>query len=413
MRAGSPFHGIKFSDFFLADLTTCLEFERATRRLFGSDEMILGALATGAKALVGSTYGFAAPLFAQIIKTYGEGKLKDAQSWMTKAVRLIRLIDKEPGPYHSCVKQVVWPLLGFEVGPCRVPQAVLSEEEVAHARARLEESGFAQELARESFSFLEEAGEAPANGFLHSPLLSSSLDRTLLCYWDLIMTFKTFFVFLCGLAGFGSLFAKKPNALLIMSDDMGYSDLGCFGGNPHTPTRFPRPRRHPLHQLLQREHVLGLAGLHADRGLSPDLLEERCPAPPLPDPARGSADKRVRNRNDGEVALGGEIHQKQRGQRRLPRPARIRPLLRNPRRSQQFLRPFGLRRDRKLIDEEFMKDPDYYFTDAIGKEAIAFLKETPKDKPFFSTSPSPPPIGPSMPPPAKSRNTREVLRRLG
>ena len=30
-----------------------------------------------------------------------------------------------------------------------------------------------------------------------------------------------------------------------------------------------------------------------------------------------------------------------------------------------------------------MKDPDYYFTDAIGKEAIAFLKETPKDKPFF------------------------------
>ena len=77
--------------------------------------------------------------------------MKDAQSWMTKAVRLIRLIDKEPGPYHSCVKQVVWPLLGFEVGPCRVPQAVLSEEEVAHARARPEESVFAQELAREEF----------------------------------------------------------------------------------------------------------------------------------------------------------------------------------------------------------------------------------------------------------------------
>ena len=146
------FHGIKFSDFFLADLTTCLEFERGRLDvLFGSDEMILGALATGAIGAVGSTYGFAAPLFAQIIKTYGEGKMKDAQSWMTKAVRLIRLIDKEPGPYHSCVKQVVWPLLGFEVGPCRVPQAILSEEEVAHARARLEKSGFAQELARGEF----------------------------------------------------------------------------------------------------------------------------------------------------------------------------------------------------------------------------------------------------------------------
>ena len=146
------FHGIKFSDFFLADLTTCLEFEDGRLDvLFGSDEMILGALATGAKGAVGSTYGVAAPLFAKIIKTYGEGKLKDAQSWMAKAVRLIRLIDKEPGPYHSCVKQVVWPLLGFEVGPCRVPQAILSEEDVAHARARLEESGFAQELARGEF----------------------------------------------------------------------------------------------------------------------------------------------------------------------------------------------------------------------------------------------------------------------
>jgi len=146
------FNGIKFSDFFLADLTTCLEFEKGRLDvLFGSDEMILGALATGVKGAVGSTYGVAAPLFAKIIKTYGEGKLKDAQSWMAKAVRLIRLIDKEPGPYHSCVKQVVWPLLGFEVGPCRVPQAILSEEEVVHARYRLEESGFAQELASRDF----------------------------------------------------------------------------------------------------------------------------------------------------------------------------------------------------------------------------------------------------------------------
>ena len=43
----------------------------------------------------------------------------------------------------------------------------------------------------------------------------------------------------------------------------------------------------------------------------------------------------------------------------------------------------ALKKLRKLIDEEFMKDPDYYFTDAIGKEAIAFLEATPEDKPFF------------------------------
>ena len=49
------------------------------------------------------------------------------------------------------------------------------------------------------------------------------------------MTSKTFLFVLCFLAGSFSLFAKKPNVLLIMSDDMGYSDLGCFGGEIRTP----------------------------------------------------------------------------------------------------------------------------------------------------------------------------------
>jgi N-acetylneuraminate lyase len=146
------FHGIKFSDFFLADLTTCLEFEDGRLDvLFGSDEMILGALATGAKGAVGSSYCVAAPLFVQVIEAYKNGMLKDAQKWMSKCVRLIRMLDKEPGPYHSCVKQVVWPLLGFEIGTCRVPQAILSEEELDHARARLEDSGFAQEITSGEF----------------------------------------------------------------------------------------------------------------------------------------------------------------------------------------------------------------------------------------------------------------------
>ncbi len=30
--------------------------------------------------------------------------------------------------------------------------------------------------------------------------------------------------------------AKKPNILLIVADDMGYSDIGAFGGEIATPT---------------------------------------------------------------------------------------------------------------------------------------------------------------------------------
>ena len=36
------------------------------------------------------------------------------------------------------------------------------------------------------------------------------------------------------IAGFLQL-PGKPNILLIMADDMGYSDLGCFGGEIQTP----------------------------------------------------------------------------------------------------------------------------------------------------------------------------------
>ncbi len=48
---------------------------------------------------------------------------------------------------------------------------------------------------------------------------------------------KTFVAILCAVCvtGFTALGAGKPNVLLILSDDMGFSDLGCYGSEIATP----------------------------------------------------------------------------------------------------------------------------------------------------------------------------------
>ena len=40
---------------------------------------------------------------------------------------------------------------------------------------------------------------------------------------------------LLGLVDLPSWAAERPNILIILTDDMGFSDLGCFGGEIETP----------------------------------------------------------------------------------------------------------------------------------------------------------------------------------
>ena len=43
------------------------------------------------------------------------------------------------------------------------------------------------------------------------------------------------FLLLISFAPLSVCLSKQPNILLIVADDLGYSDLGCFGGEIKTP----------------------------------------------------------------------------------------------------------------------------------------------------------------------------------
>src|SRR2546430_9022003 len=78
--------------------------------------------------------------------------------------------------------------------------------------------------------------------------------------------------------------AKRPNIMIILSDDMGFSDLSCYGGEIQTPNLDPlsatgnfftqifnKARRCPSPaSLLTGHHTLATAGCHMTQDKSYD-----------------------------------------------------------------------------------------------------------------------------------------------
>ncbi|MBX3443816.1 MAG: arylsulfatase [Planctomyces sp.] len=195
-----------------------------------------------------------------------------------------------------------------------------------------------------------------------------------------------------GLVGVDAIAAERPNILIILADDLGYSDLGCYGGEIETPhidglaaegLRYSQfyntarcwPSRAALMTGLY-PHQAGMAMIYgrdapaAYRGVMPpgtELISERL------------APLGYRSYHAGKWHLNGPA----------PDPATTLPLARGFVRSYAVMGHDNYFAPRSVLDDglpvpEF--PDDYYVTDAISDRMVACLQQhaiAHEDQPFF------------------------------
>lgn len=134
------FAGVKFTDENLMSFSQCLNFEDGRYNiLFGRDEILLAALALGAKGAVGSTYNFMAPLFHKLTAAFQAGDLAAARRHQSTAVDIIAVMNRHGG---LPVGKAMMKLVGLDCGPARPPLRNPASEEWKLIERELARAGF-------------------------------------------------------------------------------------------------------------------------------------------------------------------------------------------------------------------------------------------------------------------------------
>ncbi len=144
MRAASApiptLAGAKFTYEDLMDYGRCLDLEGGRfDMLFGRDEILLSALALGARGAIGTTYNFAAPLYRSVIDAYVAGDMATAQKEQSHAREMVAVLYKAGG--LGAVKPIM-KAIGLDCGAPRLPLHRFSDAEHTKLRAELERIGF-------------------------------------------------------------------------------------------------------------------------------------------------------------------------------------------------------------------------------------------------------------------------------
>ena len=139
------FAGIKFTSTRIDEYQSCLELAEGRYQIFyGVDEMLLSSLTAGARAAVGSTYNFAAPIYRKLLTAYSSGDLPEARRLQAQSQAIVRAFV----PYGPrAAQKAIMGMIGMDCGPCRLPLTTLTPSATASLRRALEDIGFFQWIA--------------------------------------------------------------------------------------------------------------------------------------------------------------------------------------------------------------------------------------------------------------------------
>jgi len=140
--------GIKFTSKDLYEGAKCLRTKDANGdlydMLYGCDEQLLGALAMGFRAGVGSTYQLMPKVYTTLKALSDAGKVEEARVWQYRSIDVIRTLfdfGAKCGGLMSAQKFVL-STFGAPLGPARRPIGGLTGAEEADLKAKLEKLGF-------------------------------------------------------------------------------------------------------------------------------------------------------------------------------------------------------------------------------------------------------------------------------
>ncbi len=172
--------------------------------------------------------------------------------------------------------------------------------------------------------------------------------------------------------------AERPNIVLIMADDMGYSDLGCFGGEIRTPHIDQLAHNGLRFTNFYSENMCWvsraalLTSIYHKTSLVNSTLHPRCVA--LPE---------VLSTAGYRTMICGKWHLAGKNSTIYPNDRGFTDFYGILGGAASFYAPFHLSRNRRNVESEARNDPDYYFTDAISSEAVTLIRESSPEQPLF------------------------------